>query len=150
MNKDKQRILSKIHKDENGCWLFTGAIHWRGYGAFWFKNKTISAHRASYELFKGPIEKNLLVCHHCDVQRCVNPDHLFLGTNQDNSDDMTVKKRNKRGVDQHYAKLSESDVIYVRGLFEKAMYRKKSIALIFKIDPSTVASIINRETWKHI
>lgn len=81
----------------NGCWIWTGAKTKAGYGNFLRtingKNKQFYAHRYIYKLKHGEIEKGLYCCHHCDVPACCNPDHIFLGTGSDNSQDMVNKDR---------------------------------------------------------
>lgn len=85
-----------------GCWNWHGAFDGqprdgdnpRGrYGRFVIKKRTMGAHRASYELHRGPAPKGMQACHKCDNPACVNPDHLFLGTHQDNTDDKVAKGR---------------------------------------------------------
>jgi hypothetical protein len=86
---DAEFILARIEPDTNGgCWLWTGAINTGGYG---FSKRGL-AHRLSHKTFKGE-PGDFLVCHTCDVRSCVNPDHLWLGTHKDNSDDMMKKQR---------------------------------------------------------
>lgn len=104
--KDPQeRLLSLcIPEPNSGCWLWLGAIATSGYGRIGvgYKNEgtrgTDQAHRVAYKMFIGPIPNGADVCHQCDNRICINPDHLFVGTRQDNVDDMMRKERywNKR------------------------------------------------------
>ncbi len=82
----------------SGCWLWLGTMAKGGYGGFRLSGESmITAHRASYKLHRGPIADGLHVCHSCDVKCCVNPAHLFLGTNDDNVRDKMQKGRHKGG-----------------------------------------------------
>lgn len=83
---------TKVAKSDN-CWEWQGRIKHDGYGTVTVLGTAFFAHRLAYELFVGPIPPNLLICHHCDNRRCVRPDHLFVGTQQDNSRDMVKKGR---------------------------------------------------------
>lgn len=87
-----ERFVQKIAKTET-CWLWTGCIHRLGYGHFRVGRKLVSAHRFAYSAFVGPIPEGAVVCHACDVRHCVNPEHLWLGTQQDNVRDMWAKGR---------------------------------------------------------
>lgn len=95
----KERFMKFVSPEPNsGCWLWTGGtVQPGGYGVFAPRTSPqTTAHRVSWMLFVGPIPDGLQVCHHCDVRLCVNPDHLFLGTSQDNHSDMVRKKRGTR------------------------------------------------------
>lgn len=100
-SKRKDRFLNKFQKKESGCWEWIGRRNKKGYGNFDMEDiKETCAHRASWIFFRGEIPKGLHVLHHCDNPCCVNPNHLFLGTNQDNVDDKMKKGRyfNGRGT----------------------------------------------------
>ena len=91
---DLRRFNEKVRKTD-GCWLWTASVVSDGYGQMWLGRTMVRAHRLSYEIHKGPVPKGLFVCHRCDVPRCVNPDHLFVGTNQDNQRDSASKGRTR-------------------------------------------------------
>lgn len=88
-----------IPEPMSGCWLWLGAIGDRGYGRFFFEGKNATASRVTWTLNRGRIPNGLQALHRCDNRLCVNPDHLFLGTNQDNMADKIAKGR-QMGIDK--------------------------------------------------
>lgn len=90
----KEYIKKHIKINDNGCWIWIGnCVDKDGYGRFRYESKDLRAHRVSYEEYNGKIPVGLLACHICDIPSCCNPDHLFLGTPDDNSKDMVTKGR---------------------------------------------------------
>jgi hypothetical protein len=88
------RLLDRhVLNEPTGCWEWTGHIGMNGYGVLIVKNKRKLAHRASYEEFNGKIADGLVICHKCDNPKCINPMHLFAGTQKDNIQDMVRKGR---------------------------------------------------------
>lgn len=109
-HKRKLSIANKVYSEKNkvqfedlytpeptsGCWLWTGDTLHNGYGRYGdIGKRTMRAHRYSYEKFVGPIPKGMFVCHSCDVPACVNPDHLWIGTAEQNMKDMINKGRGR-------------------------------------------------------
>jgi HNH endonuclease/Sigma-70, region 4 len=140
---DQCRFMYYVEKTDT-CWLWTGAKNRQGYGKVCYQgNTTTPAHRASYMIFKGEITNGLLVCHSCDVKACVNPDHLWLGTNSDNIQDMCKKGRNP-------SKLKPQDILKMRDLAENQGYTQKQLCELFGITNGTVSQIINRKKWTFI
>lgn len=94
---NEERFWSKVDRsDPDGCWPWLAGRHFRGYGFFAVNGRNVRANRVAYRLQVGPIPPGLFVCHRCDNPPCVRGDHLFLGTHQDNMDDMAAKGRRYR------------------------------------------------------
>lgn len=144
----QKRLEKRINKTSY-CWIWTGSLNECGYGKIWYKGKNRFAHRLIYTLFKGEIGDGLVICHTCDNRKCVNPDHLWAGTSQENCRDMVIKERQARGENHSKAILSEADVLYIRSR-KKYFGLQKELSEMFKIHNSVISAIINRKIWRHI
>jgi hypothetical protein len=157
---DSRRILKHVRfllsADTSGlnpevCWNWTGATNSNGYGRFIDSNVHVLAHRASYQLFVSEIADGLNVCHACDNRLCVNPHHLWLGSQSENLRDAVAKGRHStpdtNGERNGNRKLSAFDVERIRALY-KGGQRKYRIAELYNVSPSTVGDIIEFRTWK--
>ena len=107
-------IASYVPIPWSGCWIWLRGTDKDGYGLHYYKGQKRLAHRRSYELFNGPIQPGLLVCHRCDTPSCVNPAHLFLGTCKDNLHDAMRKRRFAVGEKNNRAKLTANQAEFIR------------------------------------
>jgi hypothetical protein len=144
-----ERIEAKVEKiPEAGCWIWTGTTTVRGYGQIISNNRKHYAHRASYEAFIGPIPEGMNVCHACDNVYCVNPAHLFLGTQKQNLEDMARKKRSTLGEKNPMAKLRSKDVQDIKHRINLGNSDSK-IALEFNVSRQTINNIKHGRVWKN-
>ena len=136
------RLMQRILKDTSGCWLWTGPLSKWGYGEFTPHYSGGYAHRIAYETFVGSIPPGLNVLHKCDVRRCINPDHLYLGDHHDNMRDMTTRGR-------QYAKLTASLVRELRTLSATGVPFTE-MAAKYGVQPSTIQNAVTGKTWRHV
>ncbi len=142
----KERFeLLYLPEPNSGCWLWTGNLNNMGYGKFSINRKIVGAHRVSYTMNKGTIPDKLLVCHTCDVRSCVNPDHLFLGTHKENSEDMSRKGRTSKSA----SKLSDNQVIEIINL-RKNGFKIKEISSMFNVSEVIIQRASTGYTYKHV
>jgi len=146
----KERIESKVEKiPEAGCWIWMGATQVRGYGELISHNRKHLAHRASYEVFVGLIPEGMNVCHSCDNVYCVNPAHLFLGTQKQNLQDMASKGRSTRGQRNPMAKLTEEEVKDIK-YFLSIGINDFDIAKQYEVTRGAINLIKQGKRWNHV
>ena len=134
---------------ECGCHLWTASLLNNGYGCFRLGERTRRAHRVAFELYVGPIPEGMRVLHKCDVPSCVNPAHLFLGTQADNVVDKCEKGRQARGAEharRSRQKLTDADVRDIRN----SLLRPRVIAETLGISQSLVYQIRRHAVWRHV
>lgn len=134
----------------SGCWLWIGALGSHGYPTITYQGKRwFLGNRLAWILHRSEIPDDLFVCHKCDNPICVNPDHLFLGTPKDNSQDSAKKGRHRdaTGTNNGRAKLTEANVLQLRSAPSKGLVK---LAKELGISYSMIKSIRKRRAWKHV
>jgi hypothetical protein len=139
------------------CWNWTGALNipnHKGYGVFCIgklmhsgHRRLITAHRFSWMLANGPIPKGMSILHKCDNKLCVNPNHLFLGTHDDNMHDASMKGRMARGSNHYMSKLTENQVRKIRKEYANTAITEENLGKKYGITQTDVGLIIRRKTW---
>ena len=142
------RLRDKTVIEDNGCWRYIGGINGSGYGNIWDRGRTRSAHVVSYELNVGPVPEGISVLHTCDNRWCVNPTHLFLGTTQDNIDDMVSKGRDGfKGIKNGKALLVEEHINLIKYYLNNTFLSQQAIANKFQVSRSTISAISTGRNW---
>lgn len=148
----EERFWTKVdRRGSDECWEWQAAVFsTSGYGQFRHGGSSTTAHRVAYILAKGEIPQRC-VCHTCDNRLCVNPQHLFAGTQRDNMQDASRKGRplGARGEQNHFAKLKATHIPFIRELTRRGMtYRE--LARSCDVHYRTIERVCRRKTWKHI
>lgn len=152
---DKNGPVPSHRPDLGPCWLWTRAKAVAGgYGIFGPSFKRVyRAHRFSWTVVHGPIPAGMFICHHCDNPPCVRPDHLFLGTNQENMRDCADKGRSKldpqRGEAHHSATVTERQVRDIRRRYAQSQ-TPKVISKELGVSYRATWCIVHRLTWKDV
>lgn len=150
--RDADRFMNFVQPEPNsGCWLWRGQIDVRGYGRFQMqRGDTNLAHRISYRMATGVLPKEKMVCHRCDNPGCVNPEHLWLGTQSENMSDAGRKGRLSKpatvGERVNTAKLNRDAVLEIRA----SRLPVAELAKLYGVSKEQIGNILNRRQWKHV
>ena len=155
-NPDLDWLFDGCSPEPNsGCWIWEGRRTRSGYGEIDTKRTRSLTHRLAYSFTKGGIPDGMRVCHRCDVTLCLNPDHLFLGTDADNARDRSQKNRSvrwngaRRGAGNPCSKLDDLKVVEIRRL-RLAGLTQREIAERFGVATGTIGSICSGRKWGHV
>lgn len=158
------RFSEKVNKNGefcerlgSNCWEWMGAKDKKGYGRFnaEVNGRNLSlAHHFSWILVNGDIPIGFQILYHCDNPSCVNPSHLFLGTNSDNVIDKMAKGRwgggISKGEQNGWSKLTEEEVIGIREEFAQGNISKSELGRKFKVSKVQISNIVNNKQWKYL
>lgn len=147
------RFLSHVNKTDY-CWEWTASKYdnSRGYGCFNLNSIAHRSHRIAYTLFVGDIPEGMCVLHKCDNPICVNPDHLWIGTRDENNKDRKKKQRGARnnGETNGFSKIDSNTVKEIRRMREEEGLSYGKLCNVFNLSKSHIARIIHRKAWSHI
>jgi hypothetical protein len=134
------------------CILWPHAVDRKGYGKRNYKGSMWFAHRAAWDEKIGPIPAGLCVLHICDNPKCINVNHLFLGTQKTNLIDMERKGRRAKGIKINHSNLSEMDIINIRIAYMpyKRGSSQYALAKQYGVSRSTIGDIVTNRTWNHV
>jgi hypothetical protein len=137
------------HAAFNGeCLEWQSGLRSGGYGHFTYCYKSYVAHRVCWQLIYGDIPDGLFVCHKCDNRKCIRPDHLFLGTQQDNIQDASRKKRLRFGAANHNSKFTPDDVLEIRYRHSIWGDSIRGMAREYNVDHKAIWNIVHNRSWE--
>ena len=136
----------------DSCWVWLGGVNTRtGRGTFWIDGDTRCASRTAYRIYFGEFDDSLFVCHRCDNPNCVNPAHLFLGTNSDNQKDLYAKGlRCVKGENGPGSKLNNAEAKGIRELYSFANISQRQLAKMYGVTQTSIHNIVNYKTFVEV
>lgn len=148
---ERRRFWERVKKLENGCWEWQSKNTSEIYGRFKVGKYSMVAHRVAYLLTYGSIEDGKILMHTCDFPRCVNPEHLKIGTDSDNMVDMVEKGRgiSRKGSSNYQSKHTDEDVLQIKTLLSQGKPIKE-VAAQFNVTFQSIYQIGRGLTWTHI
>ena len=145
----EQRFWDKVNVGgSKDCWVWTGCKRPGGYGQIRYDRRIQKSHRVSWKINCGDIPEGLCVLHKCDNPSCVNPNHLWLGTYQDNSTDMVNKERQSKGENLPQSKITQVYADCIRTAYANGDATYRQLAKEFNISRSTIWYIVTNQTWR--
>ncbi len=172
VGEHKDNYLSKlVRTGDDSCWDWQAYKDGNGYGHFavWDPIQKVTfgylVHRISYWLHTGEDPGDLFVCHKCDNPSCSNPKHLFLGTMEDNRQDMIAKRRSAfgdrngsrtrperkaLGERNGHAKLTCDKVVEIRHAYQQGRLSQRKLAKLYNVSKGVIDDVVNHRTWKHV
>lgn len=161
VDKHVRMFLNRIERVPNGCWVWKNARGRNKYWTVWTGKKYIGAHRFSWLYHCGQIPVGKYVLHKCDNKTCVNPDHLFIGTQLENMTDMRLKGRDHRpgpldsakGEQHGMSKLTDKQVLQIRRRYRRISYHRtnvKQLAIEYGVSRNMISRIVSGRNWAHV
>lgn len=133
------------------CWEWLGAKDPNGYGrvSIWCKKSQL-AYRVAWKITHGVLFSNACILHRCDNPSCVNPSHLFIGTQKDNAEDRESKRRSPRGEDRPNSKLTEDAVLHIREIAQDKSMSFRALSRRYGVSLKTILQVVSGRTWGHV
>ena len=148
-NERRRRLFWAAVRRTDFCWFWRGAVNKCGYGLFGAsRSGTALAHRWAWELTRGPIPKGMSLCHTCDNPRCVNPNHLYVGTHAQNMRDKAIRGRHNAPIGERNraARMTAADIVCIR----TSVLPAPILADRYGVSRQAIHAILDRRTWKHV
>ncbi len=136
---------------DTDCWEWLGPVTPEGYGEIgYFGKKHYRVHRAAYEVWVGPIPDGKQINHHCDNPPCINPEHLYAGTHEENMRDVDERKRRRYNETHTNTKLSQEDIREIKKIYSEGLLTQYMLAELYGSSQSHISSIIRGNKRRYV